>query len=92
MEIAVIIDVSVFRAIAGRGFLSKLNLDTNSAEKCWACAALPPLPAINVHFCLDIASIITFEASITVEIYFSESNKIARRLQVPFKELFIRFD
>ena len=38
-------EVSVVSAIALSGFLSFLNLPTNSAAICWLSAALPPLPA-----------------------------------------------
>src|SRR3989344_3196795 len=46
---AVIIEVSVVRAIAGKGFLILLYLPRSSTEKCWDSAAAPPTPAIYMH-------------------------------------------
>ncbi len=43
-ETLVRIEVSVVRAIAGRGGRSMIYRLTNSAARCWASAALPPFP------------------------------------------------
>ena len=42
--------VSVVKAKAFKGGLSKLYLPTSSATKCWESAALPPLPATRSFF------------------------------------------
>ena len=47
---AVITEVSVVSAIAGKPFLSIINLFTSSPEICWASAAEPPFPQIKSLF------------------------------------------
>ncbi len=42
-------EVSVVNAMAGRPRLEVSNLQTNSAAMCWASAALPPLPHMNIR-------------------------------------------
>ena len=47
---AVNAEVSVVSAIAGKGWTFFINLPVNSAAKCCASAAEPPLPQIKTLF------------------------------------------
>ena len=60
------IEVSVVNAIAGKLFLSFLNLLTNSAAICCASAALPPFPKIIILFPFFKQLIIYFIAFSTI--------------------------
>ena len=48
LPIEVNTEVSVLKAIAEIGFLSSLNLTTNSAAICCESAADPPLPQVKI--------------------------------------------
>ena len=57
----------MLRAIAGKETLSFLNLPTNSAEKCCASEAEPPLPHIkSLFFFLKDSVIILAEIIISL--------------------------